>query len=70
MGFGSISRREELARHYRRDRASSHDFTAAGCRQASAKRTQGTNPMDIVVLGAGFLFFALFFAFVKACDSL
>jgi len=34
------------------------------------KQTQGTNTMDIVVLGIGILFFALSFAYIKACDIL
>ncbi|WP_254017791.1 hypothetical protein [Mesorhizobium escarrei] len=36
----------------------------------AVQNEKGISPMDIVVLGIGFLFFALFFAFVKACDSL
>lgn len=31
---------------------------------------QGTSTMDIVVLGIGILFFALSFAYIKACDIL
>jgi hypothetical protein len=34
------------------------------------KQNQGTCTMDIVVLGIGILFFAMSFAYIKACDIL
>ncbi|RUX73701.1 hypothetical protein EN925_27225 [Mesorhizobium sp. M7A.F.Ca.US.006.04.2.1] len=37
---------------------------------AKYKRTTGINTMDIAVIGIGILFFALCFAYIKACDAL
>ena len=36
----------------------------------SARMTKGTSHMDILVIGIGALFFALSFAYTKACDTL
>jgi hypothetical protein len=47
----------------------SRDFRPA-IRRRTDKTKIRTSAMDIVVLGIGVLFFALFFAYIKACDRL
>lgn len=38
--------------------------------QMHNRNEQGTHAMDIIVIGIGVLFFALSFAYIKACDIL
>ena len=73
MAIGSIFHHEQNAPGAVADQATvSHFMEIRPCRTADAKyKTEVRNStMDIIVIGIGILFFALSFAYVKACDRI
>ncbi|RWN27540.1 MAG: hypothetical protein E5Y04_02945 [Mesorhizobium sp.] len=71
MAIGSIFLLENTTDSVAKD-ATGHfrDIANYPVKSAKYKRTQGINTMDMAVIGIGILFFALCFAYIKACDAL
>ena len=72
MAFGSIFHHEQKSSGRRSLRSYGGSFIGiSACRPQVEMQGEARNStMDIIVIGIGVLFFALSFAYIKACDSL